>query len=57
MTGCSDDDFIQRKGINYLEVMCDLRPLTSLAEEEVGNTLNVGVKGYVQFKQSDLRRW
>ena len=55
MTGCSDDDFIQRKGIKYLEVMCNLRPLTSLAEEEVGNTLNVSVKGYVQCKQCNLR--
>jgi hypothetical protein len=57
VAGCSDDGFIQRKGINYLEVLCDLRPLTSVADEDVGNILNVGVEGYVQCKQSDLRKW
>ena len=57
VAGCSDDGFIQRKGINYLEVLCDLRPLTSVADKDVGNILNVGVEGYVQCKQSDLRKW
>ena len=59
MAGFPEDDDnggnIRCKGITYMEVMCDVRPLA--AAHAVGQTLNVDVKGYIQCKQSDLRKW
>ncbi len=49
------DNGIRCKGITYMEVMCDVRPLSTA--NAVGQTLNVDVRGYIQCKKSDLRKW
>ena len=53
MAGAPEDydnsDYIRCKGITYMEVMCDVRPLA--AANAVGETLNVDVKGYIQCKK------
>ena len=57
ISGGSDDDFFLGKGIKYMEVLCNLLPLTRTTAEDVGRNLNVDVAGFVQCKQCDLRKW